>query len=282
MLVRITKTIGLNNDTMYNIFMNQDKINYIISNFNDYRCQDLANYLNEPYQAVRYQIRKLKLHKTKHQLVRTKSSFNNHYFDKLNKDNSYFLGLIWADGHIKKFTENSYQFEIGLVDEDLIKSFAKELNTKYSLLNNKRINEKPIYRIRLNNKHFGERLSQLGYANKKIDRDYLPSIPKEYMLDFIRGYFDGDGTVYIKKTKNTKGTIGCRIISPCKNVVIEIKNYLKIGKILEINRKNLKTLYALQFYKDDSILFFKKIYTEGTKYKLDRKYNIFIKMSDSA
>jgi DNA-binding transcriptional regulator WhiA len=133
LLVRITKTIGLNNDTMYNIFMNQDKINYIISNFNDYRCQDLANYLNEPYQAVRYQIRKLKLHKTKHQLVRTKSSFNNHYFDKLNKDNSYFLGLIWADGHIKKFTENSYQFEIGLVDEDLIKSFAKELNTKYSV-----------------------------------------------------------------------------------------------------------------------------------------------------
>ena len=263
---------------MYNIFMNQDKINYIIKNFNDYRCEDLSNYLNESYQAVRWQIRKLKLHKTNHQKVGMKCSFNNHLFDIITKDNSYFLGLMWADGNIKKFTENSYQFEIGLIDEGIIKSFAELLETKYSIKVSKRINENPIYHIRVNNKHFGETLAKLGYINKKTDRNYLPNIPKEYMFDFIRGYFDGDGCVFIHKSKYNTKTINSNIVSPCKELLIDMQNILKLGYINTINRKGCKPLYKLFFNKQDSITLFKKIYPNGINYKLDRKYNIFVKV----
>ena len=47
-------------------------------------------------------------------------------------------------------------------------------------------------------------------ANKTLSLCF-PNIPEEYIPAFIRGYFDGDGTVYWRK--NRKAEIVCRFIS---------------------------------------------------------------------
>ena len=49
-----------------------------------------------------------------------------------------------------------------------------------------------------------EDLQKNGFTQNKSSTLALPVIPKEYVADFIRGYFDGDGNVYFKKHKVRK------------------------------------------------------------------------------
>jgi intein/homing endonuclease len=42
-------------------------------------------------------------------------------------------------------------------------------------------------------------LRKLGFHEKKTKSLAIPNIPKKYFPDFVRGYFDGDGNVWVGK-----------------------------------------------------------------------------------
>jgi hypothetical protein len=86
-----------------------------------------------------------------------------------------------------------------------------------------------IAKIRISSKELREDLINLGCMPQKT---FLIKFPYKYVPDsllshFIRGYFDGDGSVFIRKYKRKDGKIrGFAQITSTDNIVQEIKSYL--------------------------------------------------------
>ena len=65
-------------------------------------------------------------------------------------------------------------------------------------------NSQNQYRLVIANKHISERLVELGCGKAKTHTLKFPTleqVPKEMQRHFIRGYFDGDGSISGKKQK---------------------------------------------------------------------------------
>lgn len=127
-------------------------------------------------------------------------------------------------------------------------------------------------------------LLRLSLTPRKSHRIKLPNVPQEYLSDFIRGYFDGDGCVsfgiYQRKTRKSKAKLlSARFISGnkifLKNLLETLRKYgnLKGGFIVKKNSG-----FELSFSINDSKKLYRFMY-EGVPNSqfLERKYNKFQK-----
>lgn len=126
--------------------------------------------------------------------------FDNTVFDKIDsEEKAYWLGFIYADGNISS-NNNSLTINLSAKDKEHLEKFNNFIkNTKSVREFNTKTNGKeyPTCQIIVTNKHFKERLIELGVCPKKSLVLTFPPIdifvnPK-LIVDFIRGYVDGDG-----------------------------------------------------------------------------------------
>jgi len=115
---------------------------------------------------------------------------------KLNnsKELSYIIGTILGDGWV---TKHNYNYVIGLsvTNKVFADEFSKALrviglnpNTTIERLNKKNINWKDRYVVRANSKVFFEWYKKLGMKD-------IEKISKKYKPEFIRGFYDSDGSL---------------------------------------------------------------------------------------
>lgn len=119
---------------------------------------------------------------------------------------AYLLGFFYADGNIDK---SLGRISICIQEDDVyILNLFKEYIAPTSII--KKIhntkgakNRKPQIMLRINSKEFVSHLLNLGLCpSKTYESLQFPNIPKTLYPHFIRGYFDGDGTVQVHKMKN--------------------------------------------------------------------------------
>lgn len=164
--------------------------------------------------------------------------YDREYFKVIDTEaKAYFLGFIYADGHItikdrRKSGWKEYIFRINLSDKDeeVLELFKKELNYTNSLLdvksksfvsptNNKTYTRQAQKMIHLSSKPLVEDLMKWGVCeNKTYAKLSIPNLPEELVRHFIRGYFDGDGTV---------GRTEASITSKDENILKEIQAYVE-------------------------------------------------------
>lgn len=134
-----------------------------------------------------------------------KYSVNISYFGIINTEaKAYFLGLLYADGSV---TKNNKTLEIGLSGEDeldLLKSFKKECDYTGEIKKKKKVNEsnKQHYRLTITDTIFVSNLIKQGVINNKSLVLKFPTeeqVPRNLIRHFIRGYWDGDGTINHRK-----------------------------------------------------------------------------------
>lgn len=131
-------------------------------------------------------------------------TFNQTYFDTIDtSEKAYWLGFIYADGNITK-RKISDRFQIKLNLEDISHLYKLKdclcsnhsigkykMNTKYGLIK--------YCMFAISNQHLVDSLLDKGVVYQKTKQLKFPStkvLPKEYVSHFIRGYFDGDGSIY--------------------------------------------------------------------------------------
>lgn len=104
-----------------------------------------------------------------------------------NAETAYVVGVFAADGCI----HNAKSSSLGSIDEGWLGEIAKLLfeggRPLWQGSGNKVLGMGPV---------LTHRLIDLGMTPRKSLTLLWPSIPKEFEGHFIRGYFDGDGTVY--------------------------------------------------------------------------------------
>ena len=135
-------------------------------------------------------------------------TLDENYFEEINtQQKAYILGLIYADGYVGNEKFNN----ISLTQKEykLLFEVKKELEfTGIIRLGNKGSfeNSKPGYVLNFSSKKVANDLRKLGlYPKKSLTIDKIPNIRDELKRHFLRGYFDGDGSIskYIHKFKKT-------------------------------------------------------------------------------
>lgn len=214
----------------------------------------------------------------------------NIYATGLNSVNSYILGVIYSDGCVSfdKHTQK-YRITIAMNDLDIMEKIHRIMTPNKKLYNYKhpRAGVDTYYVISTNKKDI-EFLFKLGITEKKSLSMKYPNIDRKYDRDFIRGYFDGDGSVYESKTntyykgvKKSYDYIYVRFTTGS----IEFANSL-YNKLLEYNiesniyndtRLDNNSMYISIYKKKSLKKFFDFIYKDSDIYMM-RKYDKFINM----
>jgi hypothetical protein len=121
---------------------------------------------------------------------------NHNFFSNIDSEiKAYILGFFAADGHIEK-RKVTYCFKVGVHPKDIhiLNLINKYIgNDKYKITN--KLN-RDIVALSICSNQIGLDLLKLGYDNRKTYTTFkLPNIAPNLMNHFIRGYFDGDGSI---------------------------------------------------------------------------------------
>ncbi len=111
----------------------------------------------------------------------------------------------------------------------------------------------------------------------------FPIIPLEYLNHFVRGYFDGDGTVYLGFRKRPGGKLGLkRLITVFSSGSTRFLNAFSdiLAKRIAIRKANINDghrCFQIKYSLRESIELFKFMYNNVRGLCLERKFDKFEK-----
>ena len=171
---------------------------------------------------IRYIISLMSYHSRKYFL-------NEDFLSLWTQEMAYVLGFWYADGHMRH--ARSYRIIFSSKDKDHLISIRNSFTS-----NSPVVDDRNSYSLVICSKKLYFELSRLGGTSHKSASITFPKLPEQFLTDFIRGYFDGDGSVHFihyKHTKNGKHYTNIRSNFTCGSKVFleSIKNILhsKIG-----------------------------------------------------
>lgn len=190
---------------------------------------------------------------------------NQDYFKTWSRNMAYILGLWFADGCIY----GGKMFDITLHNKDkyMLEKIAKEFNFEGKIYN---YIDRNASRLNFSCVSMYKDLIALGGKENKSLTINFPNIPEKYLSDFIRGYFDGDGSImHIKNNRiNTAFTCGS------KKFLDSLVNILKSQANIEGGSYD-KSCVSYKFGKKDSIKIGNYIYKDNPELFLLRKREKF-------
>lgn len=199
-------------------------------------------------------------------------SINIHYFDKVDTEHkAYWLGYIFADGHIDK--KKGLTFCCNVQDVDILEKLKVDFSCDYPI----RMRKNNMREMVICSRYLGETLFNIGFThNKSYEVDFkkiLTYIPNELMHHFLRGMFDGDGSIryydydYIAGYQYHFGYTGL------KEVCEFVANFLKLKT--KISREHNTHTYSISTSNAPMIKYiYNVLYKDATIY-CERKYNTF-------
>ena len=217
-----------------------------------------------------------------------KRKFNQDYFSKIDtQDKAYWFGFLYADGSLTK--SNSYdkepnrlQINISFKDIQLLENFLTDIDSENIKIETYQPNESTfgknkMSRITLNSIKICSDMLNNGFRKKSMlaSNTVFDYIPKKLYRHFIRGYFDGDGSINIDGKITFSGT---------KDFLIKIDSILKENNIIKQSylytysdhRKDKSHNLAISMVGLHKENMFNYMYKNATRY-LERKYNRFLK-----
>jgi intein-encoded DNA endonuclease-like protein len=196
-------------------------------------------------------------------------SVNDNFFKEQNSEMAYILGFLAADGNISK-VGNEIRIQLHKQDTDLLEQIKEKTQStrplKYYINNSG--SETAV--LVVFSSEWKRDLYKYNITPQKTCTLQQPNnLNEKYFIDYIRGFFDGDGCIYYEE-KNPKHC-SWAITGASKNVINWIANVL-------INNYNLKTtkgvterisnnnipLYTIGFYGCNNIeKIYKALYYNG-------------------
>lgn len=179
--------------------------------------------------------------------------YNDRYFEVINtSDKAYFLGLLAADGNISPRL-TAVRIALKETDSNILEQFRKflgeeapELKTKIPKINGKANLPQKI--LVLSKKSMVNDLMKLGITPNKSHTLKLSCDLHQFKKDFIRGVWDGDGSVTERRFKVT--TASLNFAAQLQTWILDVSG-VELPIKTEIT-KNRKELYHLPGYIKDA------------------------------
>ena len=265
---------------LLNILTEEEKNLIIDLYLKNTSIREIANITGRNRKALATMLEKLNI----------KTTFGNHYrkyffdfdfFEKIDNElKAYWLGYLYADGcvlPINKYGEQDFQLTAAEQDKEIIEKYKIDLNSTYPIrydmgqhLKDGKTQIQVIMKMR--SQKTVDDLKRLGCVEKKsliLDFPSFDQVPESLMNHFIRGYFDGDGCIYI----NEKSKVYTIQIVGTENFIKKLKEYLQIGSLYQ-DKRRINSWYLNIGGRNQVIKMYHYMYDNATRF-LQRKYNKF-------
>lgn len=195
-----------------------------------------------------------------------KYTFNNDYFEIIDtEDKAYWLGYFYADGCVhKRKCGSKIECSISSNDIEHLEKFKKSIQ-----LNSPVFVRRKCGCISICSRKIGLDLIKLGCVPNKSLILKFPTeeqVPLNLCRHFIRGYYDGDGGISIKKVKQIYFIGTYELLN---SINLFFTNQLNIP-LRNVHRKYPSKIYKLQYFSQIKIVL-DFLYKDCNIY-LDRKF----------
>ena len=206
-----------------------------------------------------------------------KYKVNDDYFDVQSSNMAYILGLWAADGNVHS-KENRLDLELSSEDFEILEKIRDELRSERPIKIYQCANGYTKNKLYFWSQKIKKVFAEYGIVpNKTYSTDFKPpyKLNKTYWIDYIRGFFDGDGCV--KKTNS----LTFELNSINKDFILAIQKYFleeyQIPLTLSTTGDRHITMYRLYGYGNIAKSIFDILYTKDSLY-LKRKYNKWLEL----
>lgn len=240
------------------------EIKFLEENYGKTPAKEISKYLNRSFYSVTGKAKRLGL-KSKYRPI----TYNEKFFDNWSPDLAWLVGIVLSDGGVSNPINGKY-IKVKMCDKDVIEKIKTITGYKGEIRPCKR--EKPHYKkpyiIVIGGKTIWQFFTDLGMDNNKSYTAKWPiGLPDEHISHFIRGLFDGDGSIYFRNNG-----YGFAKVCGTKKLMNSISKC--IGLHFNEYTNKTKTNYTIQYTGERAIFFLKFIYKDSTKtMRMDRKYN---------
>lgn len=246
----------------------------------------LQDKFNVPSMTLYYYLKKYNIDRTIDKIKFSKSirkyELNEDYFETIDtREKAYILGLFHSDGTINDKSKGSLQIRLKITDINLLEQVNNVFYKDRKLFDNKdnNVNHKKSKILIISSNKMGKDLIKIGITPRKSFNKHFIKLEDNLQFDFIRGYFDGNGSFCASKRNNTE-TGEVKIISS-NNFCLGLIDYLKEHDIYSYWDNDKRSDNRISQFrirrKKDMIAFFQKMYydIDGQLY-LERKYNKYL------
>lgn len=235
---------------------------YLLKSFT---IKDICEYFGVSKMKIRTILKKNK--------VESKSSKKYEYYDEIfncidTEEKAYWLGFLYADGYVRQRKSGSeLRLKLSSKDKNHLLKFKKFISPDDIKVTYDIYNKSESYKISISSKKIVSDLIKNGCVNRKSNKIEYPNIHTSLNNHFIRGYFDGDGSISYGKS------ITLNFVSGSFKFLNEISNTLNYeSKCKKANLVGRSENFRYLSYTtlDDIEKLYKYLYFESTVF-LERK-----------
>ena len=208
-------------------------------------------------------------------------TLNEHFFDSIDNElKAYLLGYLFADGFVGDEEYNNIVFSQKKDDMEAVELFKESIEYTGEL----RIfepgkasfkNSQDHVVVNFSSEHMANKLRNYGLLKKESYKS-LPKIDNNLLRHFVRGFFDGDGSITLTKShyKDKVYYSGALDIIVNKNLV---DFFLNLFSDIHFTIDQSKTDYMvyLKCHSKKGVKFFYDYFYKDSKYFLSRKKRKF-------
>jgi hypothetical protein len=128
------------------------------------------------------------------------------FFGEWSPEMAWVLGLLFTDGNVFPG-----RISLSSIDVELLEKVKALLKSTKPLIKQAQSYDKTkcVYRFEFYREKMRENLDRLGLHQRKSLNMIFPNVPEEYVRHFIRGCWDGDGSIFVSGGKvNANYTCG--------------------------------------------------------------------------
>lgn len=197
--------------------------------------------------------------------TREKLKVDEYFFKNIDTEaKAYFLGLMYADGSVSK---NS--FYLKLKDEDILQKFKTALKAEndIKLIGN-------YYILSIHRQSMCKDLINNGCLPNKTRLIRFPELHKDLLRHFIRGFYDGDGSLILNINKYHNCL---NFTSGSLEFLVQLQEVLKNVSITNggISKETTHEVWHLRYGGKQVHIILNWLYQDSNLY-IQRKYNKFL------
>lgn len=203
---------------------------------------------------------------------RTPCHYDTRLFDEYTMESCYWAGFIAADGYIR-YDRDAVVIHLSNTDKDHLYKLAKLTNFQGNIHNNDK-----ECSITFSGKWYVESLKNNFNIcpQKTFDVKIPDNLPEGMLAHFLRGYFDGDGSI-----SHTNNYLHIGITSGSTQLLNQIIDYLYRNNIVIRNKDGKPKIYntnnAINYFCNNAYKVIDLLYSNSTECtRLYRKYQLYL------